>query len=186
MKDFLIHIRQEKLDSQKRRHDFTKLKFLLVVGLFGVGSWKITGSSDNYLLLYLIPFVGYAIDLYVHGENFGIRRIGYFVKEVNVHIPIERQWECFVDKNRDQFTRIGTFVISVLIFNGTLFVLHYKKDNHLKINHPNVHCSWIVINILLIGFFVYITFFGYKNLFKKNPPNKVDDNEQPRDKGKSA
>lgn len=178
MNDFLNHIRQEKIESQKRRYEFTKLKFWLVVGLFGVGNWKFSDGSENYLLLYLIPFVGFAIDLYVHGENFGIRRIGYFVREVTEHVNIERAWELFVDRNRDQFTRIGINVISGLVSIGTFFVLQFKKDNILRDNYTFIHISWIVINAVILLVLIIINYTGYRSLYSNPGPIPIKDEKR--------
>lgn len=183
MNDFLNHIRQEKLDSQQRRYEYTKLKFLIVVGLLGVGNWKFSDGSENYLLLYLVPFVGFAIDLYVHGENFGIRRIGYFLKEVSEHIAMERAWELFVDRNRDQFTRLSINVVSGLVFIGTFFILQFKKENFFRDNHPTIHYSWIVINVFVLLVLIVFNYRGYRSLYKNPSPIPVKDTDQSSPEG---
>lgn len=176
MKDFLEHLRQEKLDTQKRRLEYVRLKFMLVVALFGIGTWKFNGIEDNYLLLYLIPFVGFAIDLYVHGENFAIRRIGFFVRESREHDSLERAWELFVNDNRDQFTRIGINVVSILLFLGTFFILHFKEGNIVRNQNPFLHYLWVIINLILIIVFIVINFIGYNSLNKNKIP--ISDNYQ--------
>jgi hypothetical protein len=141
MEEFLKHIRQEKLDTQKNRAEFIKLKFILIAGLFGIGSFKISIIPDNYLLLYLVPFVGLALDLHIYGETFAIRRIGFFVCEMKNFIPIERTWELFVKENRDRFTLVGVNIVSELIFICTAGLLQFKWDNHFRIYHSFLHYS---------------------------------------------
>ena len=170
MKEFLDYLRKEKLETQMRRLEFIKLKFMLIVALLGVGTWEFSSMEDNYLLLYLVPFVGFAIDLYVHGENFAIRRIGFFVKEIVEHDPLERTWELFVDKNRDQFTRIGFNVVSILLFLGTFFVLQFKENNSIRIYSSFLHYLWVVINLILLIILIIINFIGYNSLKKNRTP----------------
>lgn len=180
MKDFLNHIRQEKLETQQRRFALIKLKFLLIVGLFGVGSLKFSGPGDNYLLLYLVPFIGFAIDLYVHGENFAIRRIGFFVREISEPICIERAWELFVNENRDRFTQIGINVVSGLVFATTFFILQFKEDNLLRVNHHVFHYIWIGFNILVLFAFILLSIIGYRSLLKNKTPISVKKDKNSR------
>jgi hypothetical protein len=176
MKDFLNHIRQEKMETQQRRFALIKLKFLLIVGLFGVGNWKFSDPAENYLLLYLVPFIAFAIDLYVHGENFAIRRIGFFVREISDPICIERAWELFVDENRDRFTQIGINVVSGLVFAATLFILQFKENNSLRVDHHIFHYMWIAFNILVLFMFILLSIFGYRSLLKNKTPISVNKN----------
>ena len=177
MQNFLNHIRQEKLDAQKRRYEYTKVKFLLVVGLFGIGNWKFSDPSENYLLLYLVPFVGFAIDLYVHGENFGIRRIGFFVREISNYIKIERAWEYFVDNNRDKFTQIGIHIVSGIVFFSTLFLLHFRKENLLREKFPAIHNTWILVNLFIFILFIVLSYRGYRSLYTSATPIQIDSQE---------
>lgn len=170
MKEFIDHLRQEKLETQKHRVEFIKLKFLLVVGLFGVGNWNFAEFSNNYLLLYLIPFVGFAIDLYIHGENFAVRRIGYFLRENVRYVPVERTWEYFVSNNRDKYTRTGIYAVSILIFLGVFLILEVKPDNEFRINYLFWHYLWVLINLILLVTFIVFSHRGYKSLNKNKTP----------------
>jgi len=173
MNDFLNHLRQEKLNTQKSRFEFIRLKFILVVGLFGIGNWKFTEFSENYLLLYLVPFVGFAIDLYIHGENFAIRRIGYFVREIEKCIPVERAWELYVDKNRDRYTRAGIYVVSILLFISTFLILQLKEDNNFRENYGLWHYLWVFVNLVILSLFILCSYRGYNSLKKNKKPIKI-------------
>jgi hypothetical protein len=170
MNDFLSHLRQEKLDTQNRRAEFIKLKFLLVAGLFGIGNWEFSGISNNYLLLYLVPIIGFALDLYIHGETFAIRRIGFFVKEIDHNIPIEHSWEQFVNKNRDKFTLVGTNVVSGLIFFGTFFILQIIDNNQFRFSHPLLHYSWVIVNFMIWLLFIYFSLKLHRSLLRNKTP----------------
>ena len=77
--DFINGLREEILSGQERRSKYVILKLSFIVGLFGIGSMTISSVSLNSLI-YLVPLVVAIFDLYILGEDFGVKRAGRFIK----------------------------------------------------------------------------------------------------------
>lgn len=102
--DFLRDLRNELISNQGHRATFIKLKLTFVVGLLGLGAISGSQSVTTAPLLYLVPIVALVFDLYILGEDFGIKRIGHFIKS-SPAAPIEEHiWENVVDSVRDRYT----------------------------------------------------------------------------------
>lgn len=97
-------LRAEIAATQSRRMGYVKLKLALVVGLLGVGGASVLKDLDTTSLLYLVPLVSFIFDLYVMGEDFGIKRAGCFIGS-SPHAPSEeRFWETAAGQHRDWFS----------------------------------------------------------------------------------
>ena len=117
--DFLKDLRAEIMATQERRFSFIRQKFVFVVGLLGVGSISITGKLDTLWVLYLAPLVAFSFDLYVYGEDFGVKRAGAFMRKQSTNVPQnEREWEEFVGRNRDPLTKAAGTLLSFLVLLG--------------------------------------------------------------------
>jgi len=117
--DFLKDLRAEIMATQGRRFEFIRQKFLFVVGLLGVGSISISDQFDTLWVLYLAPLVAFSFDLYVYGEDFGVKRAGAFMRRESTEVPQnERDWEEFVNRNRDPLTKMAGTLLSLLVLLG--------------------------------------------------------------------
>jgi len=82
----------------------------------GIGSISITGRFDTLWVLYLAPFVAFAFDLYIYGEDFGVKRAGAFMRKASTNAPPnEKGWEEFVSRNRDPLTKVAGAILSFLV-----------------------------------------------------------------------
>lgn len=124
---FLESLYEEKLRHKDHRHTFVVQKLLFIIGLFGLGVLDIKGGGDNILfnngfLLYLVPFVALAYDLYIHAEDFKVKRIGFFVRtrEKQTVGGIEIDWEKWVSSHREglaeQASKALTWIASLTAF----------------------------------------------------------------------
>ena len=100
---FLTSLTNEKLKSQEQRGSLVSRKLGWVTGLFALGAIKLPLEIESQVLLYLVPIVALVFDLYILGENFGIKRMGAFVKEFHQNCP-EAQWERLLAGRRDRFS----------------------------------------------------------------------------------
>jgi hypothetical protein len=106
---FLSDLRQEIFQAQKRRGQILTLKLSFISGFFGIGSLdKIANSgleiNANYVF-YIIPFIALIFDLYLMGEDYGIKRAGQFIKESAETPRVEKEWEAYIAQGkRDLFS----------------------------------------------------------------------------------
>lgn len=79
--DFLNLLYEEKLKHKEHRHEFVKHKMVFTITLFGLGSVNFNDIANAGILLYLVPFVALAFDVYILSEDFKVKRIGLFIRK---------------------------------------------------------------------------------------------------------
>ena len=127
--EFVQHLRAEKLNSQASRFKYTLQKLSYATVLLGVGSLNVDlvqvsalGPINLGFLLYLVPWVALAFDLYIMGEDFSVKRFGAFLG-ANSPEPLERHWEEWVSQNRDPFAPTAMPILDLLILGGAATIL---------------------------------------------------------------
>jgi hypothetical protein len=170
MNTFHNNLRSEILQAQNRRADLVKQKLTFVSAAIGLGSIKF-GELDTSLLLYVAPFVALAFDLYITGEDFGIKRGGAFLgREKSPAEPEEKLWENFVCLNRDGFSVIAGPLPSILVVVGALTLLVTKHGLAAQ------HGAWFALCFVL---FVGLAIFGQvRNKRLRAPANEIDNHKQ--------
>ena len=160
--DFINGLREEILSGQERRSKYVILKLSFIVGLFGIGSMTISSVSLNSLI-YLVPLVVAIFDLYILGEDFGVKRAGRFIKGSPATPIEEKRWEQTVHDNRDPVTYIAS-VISSLIVIAVAIVALWKSEHTLIL-----YRIWCVGCTLLI---IFTAIYGYILVRKTNKLDK--------------
>ena len=104
--EFISHLRAEKLKAQDTRGTYTEKKLAYATALLGfgalgtnLGQLSALGGINLGLLLYLVPVVALAFDLYILGEDYSVKRIGAFLARKTTD-PLEKEWEAWAAKNR--------------------------------------------------------------------------------------
>jgi len=142
---FLIDIRAEIRLLQKSRSNYIKQKFTFVISLLGIGSISIS-NIETSALLYIVPFIALSFDLYIIGEDFGIKRAGGFLKQSKSESPKnEQEWEEFVCKNRDPFSFLANPLLSSLV----LFISSISIYTRNKIDL--IYWIWFLANIIIFS-----------------------------------
>jgi hypothetical protein len=141
---FLKALNDEKLQAQQRRAEFNKLKFTFIASLFAIGSVEFK-NIDLALVLYIVPFISICFDLYILGEDYGIKRMGGFVRQ---HLPseMEAQWEEWIGQRRDPFATFAVPLLSLLVLVACAAVLWQKEANRI------VFGIWFIVNLAAVGF----------------------------------
>ena len=149
--DFLKDLRAEIQATQSRRSAYIRHKFAFVIGLLGIGSISIAGPFETLWVLYLVPFVAFSFDLYIFGEDFGIKRAGAFVRKISTDAPeAEKQWEEFVNVNRDPMTKAASTILSLVVLLGAATGLFQSARDSLW------YWIWTVLNVIvLVGLQLY-------------------------------
>ena len=144
---FFASLTNEKLQSQERRGSLVSRKLSWVTGLFALGAIKLPLEIESQVLLYLVPIVALIFDLYILGKNFGIKRMGAFVKKYHKTSP-EAQWERWLAGRRDRFSWYALSLSTIVITLGSAFLLHAHTNNY-------VLGSWLAF-VSAVGFGIYL------------------------------
>ena len=140
--DFIKHLREEKLKAQGTRSSYTQKKLAYVTALLGVGVLKIEVLDLNPVL-YLVPFVAAAFDLYILAEDYSVKRIGAWLREFS-GLPLEHDWEKWVSENRDPFALIAMPILSTLMLAGAAILICITCGGDV----PAVFWPWLVVGLL--------------------------------------
>jgi hypothetical protein len=163
---FLSDLRQEIFQAQKRRGQILTLKLSFISGFFGIGSFdKIANSgleiNANYVF-YIIPFIALIFDLYLMGEDYGIKRAGQFIKESAETPRVEKEWEAYIAQGkRDLFSTWAYRIYAVLI----VFVCFIMVFPHHHMPSPFFYL-WALLSI----FYVVLQFI-YKLILNRRLSN---------------
>jgi hypothetical protein len=176
-KEFLGDLRKELISTQDSRLKLTLQKLAFITGLFAVGG--IFSFDDPKLNPFLLtPIFAIIYDMFIEGENFGIRRIGNFLKLINKVPPTERIWETVLNMrkankfgkffpiylHRDIFVTIANPLATCIIYTIALLYVNYKWDL-LK-----SFAWWYIIAIFLLFFFWLLM----KAIIMRNRLDKVE------------
>ena len=131
VEQFLTRLHQEKLATQARRGSLGQRKLSWVAGLMALGVLDLPLDVGSRYVLYALPLVALVFDLYILGENYGIKRMGTFVRLRCASTP-DGMWEEWLRgpssssslNRRDRLARaalpIGTGVVTL----GSLLLLY--------------------------------------------------------------
>ncbi len=126
---FSTTLRKEIEETQKRRHDFILKKFTFGGTLLGLGSLSIPVSNEISItllpLLYIVPLLAVAYDIYIVAEDYGIKRAGAFLRlNKDCTEEAERLWEAFVNDHDRSLAPFGYFTVTMtfLIAAGLLLI----------------------------------------------------------------
>ena len=163
--DFLKRMHEEKLASQKRRADFNIHKFIFIGALFTAGVAKLPKEIDLSLVLYIIPFISLCFDLFILGEDYGIKRIGGFIRS-NFQDSIDSTWEDWVGVRRDPFATFAVPILSIVVLVCCSAILWKEESKN--------YWFWIwlcVIFCSVIFLYFYSQYLRKKLLISNNNEN---------------
>lgn len=159
--EFLKHLHDEKLKTQDARTSYVNRKLIFATALLGAGSAS-TETFNLSILLYLVPFVTIAFDLYILGEDYSVKRIGGFLGSTSYDTH-EKEWEKWVSKNRDPFALFSMPLLTTLVIIGAAAVLSLKNITICM----EFFLLWLSIALLLSwGMSAYYLFYLRKRILK--------------------
>jgi hypothetical protein len=161
--EFIRHLREEKLKAQETRSDYTQKKLAYVTALLGIGVLKIE-QLDLNPVLYLVPFVAAAFDLYILAEDYSVKRIGAYLRAHSSE-AVEQTWEAWVTRNRDSFALIAMPILSSLMLAGAAIIISIASGGNI----PALYWPWLVVGLLPS----WALFFLYRRL-RDQIPDKVE------------
>jgi hypothetical protein len=126
----LAALQEEKMKSQEHRAALVTRKLTWVTGLFALGTLRVRGAwpVESQVLLFLVPVVSLVFDLYILGEDYGIKRIGAFVR-TEMAASATAAWERWVSDRRDRFSWSALPVSSGIILAGAAALVLRGPEN---------------------------------------------------------
>lgn len=140
---FIGELRTEINQSQQRRHEYVAAKLIFISGLLGLGSLSSIGTITTRQLLFIVPFVAFVYDLYILGEDYGIRRAGSFIRRSSATPPQEALWEELVRSKKDPFSFIAGPLSSAIALLIAAVGLASTPTNTV------VYGCWLVLSVCL-------------------------------------
>lgn len=145
MGDFASKLREEINKSQDRRSALVHKKLSYVAATFGVGALSNIYGCTTSAVLFLAPIMAFAFDLYIAGEDFGIKRAGGFLGRVDSSASEEEKiWEARVKEHGDPFSKMANPFVSYLSLCAAAVVLWPAYINHW------LYLPWLAVNVFLI------------------------------------
>ncbi|MCG8551931.1 MAG: hypothetical protein MI799_16145 [Desulfobacterales bacterium] len=153
---FLSALHEEKITSQKRRGELISKKLTWVTGLFALGTVKLPLPEETHVLLFFVPVISLIFDLYIIGENFGVKRMGSFIR-LAIRDTCEGEWESWLSSRREKFSQNALLLSSSIILVACAIVL-WRLDAKISI-----FCIWLFMLTFSI-FFVHLK--AYRKLLE--------------------
>ena len=170
--NFLRHLQDEKLKTQAARATYVTQKLAYATGLLALGSLK-PGSVDLSPLLYLVPFLAMAFDLYILGEDYSVKRIGAFLR-ANSTDALEQRWEDWVSRNRDDFAPFAMPILTNILSAAAALVLWSQPhDSPTKI----IWFAWLPFAFLPIWALFFYYAYLRERVIKKAEESAADSND---------
>jgi len=120
---FLQSLREEVIHHKDKRATFVLQKLASVASFFGLGSIQSDLGIQFYWLLFAVPFVSLAFDVYISAEDYKIKRIGAFCRIYRYATPAERDWERLVNQHREPTAVWASLILTVIAIIASALVL---------------------------------------------------------------
>jgi hypothetical protein len=147
---------EEKNMHKEHRFLFVQRKLFFISALLGLGSINLlksgTVSDINFSgIAYLVPFIAIAYDIFIFAEDFKVKRIGAFLREICISTcRDEIDWELYVNKNREPSAIYGTGLLTILAFIAATVIIHLNRKSSGEYFY-----IWVT-SILLIIILIFI------------------------------
>ena len=96
-------------------------KLAFSTSLLGIGALQVPIGIESHLqltpLLYLVPLIAIAFDLYIVAEDYGVKRSGEFLgSEKSESCPAEKYYEnTFVKEHDNKFAPLAFFFVTMIL-----------------------------------------------------------------------
>jgi hypothetical protein len=159
---FIHQLRDEIQAGQVRRSSYIKAKLAFVVSLLGLGAISLKGMSQTSHLLYLVLIVTFVFDLYILGEDFGIKRAGAFIQTSPATPLEERAWEISLALKRDWFSYFANILSSFIAMLAASVGIYITKTVAI----PFV--LWLLFGLSGLVFLSVVTLYRFIRIKSMN------------------
>ena len=156
--DFIKHLHDEKVAAQDTRSRLVIQKLTFATVVLGLGTLNFqTGQMNTSYAILLAPLVAIVFDFYIMGEDFGIKRIGFYLRMQGTS-KLEQEWETFVSQNRDPFAFWAIPILSwcLIVASGVIAWLLITSIDHYFLT------TWIGF-CFLVSVISFICYWDFRN-----------------------
>ena len=123
--EVLKSLYEEKMKHKDHRLTLVVQKLTFTAALLGVGSLNlVTDKISLYHVLYLVPFVTLAFDLYIFAEDYKVKRIGRFLlDEFKTDCEVEALWEKWVAHHREPLAAFASLLVTLAALGSSIIIL---------------------------------------------------------------
>jgi uncharacterized membrane protein YhaH (DUF805 family) len=167
------YLYEEKNMHKEHRFLFVQRKLFFIGALLGLGSINLLNSKNvsdiNFSgIAYLVPFIAIAYDIFIFAEDFKVKRIGAFIREICTSTcRDEIDWELYVNKNREPSAVYGTGLLTILAFIAATVIIHLNGKSSGEYFY-----AW-VISILLIILLIFVIHSEKMRKFNKEESRRM-------------
>ncbi len=165
--DIASKLRAEINNSKNFRHTFILRKFAFGTSLMGLGALTIKNGQgleiELSILLYIVPLVAIAFDLYIFSEDFRIVRAGLFINsKMSGATSSEKKWEEFINDHPNQVSIFSFFWVTVIYIVASAVLLCQTQSE------MNLYLFWIWLVLVIISELAIVLLSKYnRNLLKE-------------------
>ncbi len=166
--DIAGKLRAEINKSKSLRHTFILRKFAFGTALMGLGA--LTIKNGHYLeigfstLLYIVPLVAIAFDLYIFSEDFRIVRAGLFINsKMSGASSSEKDWEEFINKHPNNASIFSFFWVTLIYIVISAAILYWTQSE----THPGLFWIWL-ISVSIFELAIVLLSAYNRNLLKQS------------------
>jgi hypothetical protein len=156
---FSEYLHQEILHHKEKRSSFVLQKLAFIVALFGVVSMNNPFSSPDQIdwqwIIYMIPFVALAYDIYIFSEDFKVKRLGKFIRHSIYSSECEKEWEKYVYNWREPYAIIGSLVLTSITIIGPPLIFKVLIDKT-----PVFLLIWL-ISLVFLSSLIFMLYYCF-------------------------
>lgn len=157
--NFLNKLDEEKLKHKEHRHEFVKQKLIFIIGLFSIGSLNTGSQIDFTVLLYFIPFVALAYDVFIFSEDFKVKRIGVYIRSESAYSATdEAAWEKWLNKkpeHREQMSIFASIGLTLITMASSSYILCPRNQSGNLYLFNWWFAASLVLGLVVFGFSLY-------------------------------
>jgi hypothetical protein len=159
VQNFLDKLDEEKLKHKEHRHEFVKQKLMYIIGLFSLGSLNAGDQINLSVLLYFVPFVALAYDVFIFSEDFKVKRIGIYVRtQESFNASDEAAWEKWLNekpKHREQMALFASIGLTLITMALSSFLLRPRNQSDNIYLFVWWFAACFVLSLLVFGLSLY-------------------------------
>lgn len=167
---FIQNLYNETSLHKSKRTTFILQKLAFITAIFGVASIQLFTNQtqidivvipmQNLWILYIIPIMALAYDIYIYAEDYKVKRIGAFIRTNPVMqdtmCKYELEWQKYVEEGRrEPLATYATMMLTIFLSLAAYLIMY------------SINKTGFEIIIILVGFCgSIILFFTYKYVLK--------------------
>jgi hypothetical protein len=153
--EFFKNMFEEKKMYIAERTNYVSRKIVLITTFSGFGSLGNYNGVFFFPLLFFVPLIAIAYDLYINAADSRIKQWGYFVRDDNnkyLFSDAELKWESYMASERGKNAPLANLILSIVCVLFSYFILFY----YLIASEIIVKPLLLLWAVFMIGIIYYV------------------------------